>query len=103
MKWIAGRYYYGRDYGAHEWIESGNTESLVDGSIPEGMDEDLIKLQEAHHLTKLALNYAFPSGKMNLNFYVENLEDYPEKTGFIAGEMKINAPRTLGAVLSVRF
>jgi iron complex outermembrane receptor protein len=76
---------------------------LEENAIPDGMTAEAVNYQEAHTITNLALNYGFPSGKMNLNLYVKNLEDYAEKTGFMAGSMKINAPRTIGGVFSIRF
>ncbi len=74
-----------------------------DSNIPEGMDVDKVNTEPNHLMGDVSLNYTHPSGEWTLNGYVKNVTNYAEKNGLMRGDMRLGAPRTFGAVLSVRF
>ncbi len=71
-----------------------------------GLDLSGYITQKAHHIDNATLVYNSPDGKWSLSAYVKNLMDYAEKRFLdtMGGiNMNIGAPRTYGAILSVRY
>jgi iron complex outermembrane receptor protein len=64
---------------------------------------DRVNIQPAHHMINASLNYASPGGKWEINAYVKNIQNYAEKIGGRGDTLKLSAPRTFGAVLSLRY
>jgi iron complex outermembrane receptor protein len=56
-----------------------------------------------HMMANAALNYASPDGKWSINAYMKNIENHAEKVGKMMSSLRLSAPRTFGAVLSLRF
>jgi iron complex outermembrane receptor protein len=56
-----------------------------------------------HMMSNASLNYAAPSGKWSINAYIKNIGDHAEKIGKMMESLRLSAPRTYGAVLSVRY
>jgi iron complex outermembrane recepter protein len=82
-----------------ERYKSSYSLTWVDSDYP-------MNYQEASHKTDLSGTYTHSDGKWNFSAYVKNLENYAEKTGYMAGavnQMTVGDPRTYGAVLSVKF
>ena len=61
--------------------------------------------QEAHHLENASMTYTDPNGKWTLTGYIRNIFEYAEKRAYRSdqGFLSIGAPRTYGAVISVRY
>jgi iron complex outermembrane receptor protein len=59
--------------------------------------------QEAHFISNLTAIYVHPGSQWSLSAYVKNIENYAEKKNLMMGTMMIGAPRTYGAVFSVRY
>lgn len=62
-----------------------------------------VNIEPDHYMIDASLNYASPSGKWSINAYVRNIENHAEKIGVSMSTLKLSAPRTFGAVLSLRF
>lgn len=65
--------------------------------------DSAINTQPDQLITNASLNYAPSSGKWNINAYVKNIENHAEKVGLMRGTLRLSAPRTFGAVLSVKY
>jgi iron complex outermembrane receptor protein len=72
-------------------------------NVPEGMDVDKVNTEPSSVMADASLNYSHSTGKWSLNGYVKNITDHAQKPGFTRGDMRLAAPRTYGAVLSVNF
>jgi iron complex outermembrane receptor protein len=72
-------------------------------NVPEGMDVDKVNTEPASVMGDFSMNYSHSTGKWSVNGYVKNITDHAQKTGFTRGDMRLGAPRTYGAVLSVNF
>jgi iron complex outermembrane receptor protein len=64
--------------------------------------------QEPYTLLDFTAVYSHPDGKWTLTGYVKNLTDYAVKrqikvAGSTSSQLMLDAPRTIGAILSVRF
>ena len=59
--------------------------------------------QEAHHISNASIIYTHPDGKLTLTGYIKNIENYAEKKHMMMSFTMIGAPRTYGAVLTVRY
>jgi iron complex outermembrane receptor protein len=65
--------------------------------------EENVNYQEAYHLSNCSLVYKHPDGKWTFTGYVNNIEDYAVKKSLMMGNMIIGNPRTVGAMLSIRY
>jgi iron complex outermembrane recepter protein len=76
---------------------------IADSNVPAGMTKAQMNADPAHQVSNCSLMYISPDDKWNINTYVKNIENYAEKTGLMGTSMRIGAPRTYGAVLSVKY
>jgi iron complex outermembrane recepter protein len=76
---------------------------IADSNVPAGMTKAQMNADPVHHISNLSLMYSSPDDKWNINTYVKNIENYAEKTGLMGTSMRIGAPRTYGAALSIRY
>jgi hypothetical protein len=67
------------------------------------VDNTAINQQESYMMSDFTLVYADPSGKWTFSGYVKNIENYAAKLGGGMGALNINAPRTYGGILTVKF
>jgi hypothetical protein len=70
-------------------------------------DEAPENYQEAHYMENASLAYNHPGGTWGVSAYCNNISNYAEKRSYMKaggnGLLNISAPRTWGAVLSVKF
>jgi iron complex outermembrane recepter protein len=66
-----------------------------------GFDLKKLNLEPTHHMTDFSLMYSNPSSQWNINAYVKNIENHPEKSGLMRMDMRLGEPRTYGIVLSI--
>lgn len=62
--------------------------------------------QEAHHIENASVTYTHSNGMWTLTGYVKNIFEYPVKAMYRSdngGFMSLDAPRTYGAILNIRF
>ena len=81
------------------------TNSTADNIITQIVDMRKTRVQEAFFTGNFSASYLHADGKWTLTGYVKNLTNYAEKRSLVFGgqQMQISAPRTYGAVLSVRY
>jgi iron complex outermembrane recepter protein len=64
---------------------------------------DRVNWEPSHLMANAALNFVAPSGKWSINAYVKNIQNHAEKVGKMMNSLRLSAPRTYGAVLSVKY
>lgn len=74
------------------------TRRLPDDLVPY-VDE--VNTSPNFHMSNTSLTYNAPGGNWSLSGYVKNIENHAQKVGFVNGRLRIGAPRTCGAVLTV--
>lgn len=65
-------------------------------------DLEKLNLEPTHHMTDFSLMYSNPTSQWNINAYVKNIENHPEKNGLMRNDMRVGEPRTYGVVLSIQ-
>jgi iron complex outermembrane recepter protein len=64
---------------------------------------DRTNWEPSHIMTDAAMNYTAPSSKWSINAYVKNISNHAEKIGKMMDSLRLAAPRTYGAVLSIKY
>ncbi|MBN1627994.1 MAG: TonB-dependent receptor [Deltaproteobacteria bacterium] len=72
-------------------------------SVPSYMDVNIVNTEPSHFMFDANMGIISASGKYIFNAYVKNITNHAEKIGFMRGDLRINAPRTFGATMSVNF
>ena len=72
-------------------------------NIPATMDVDKVNTEPSSIMGDFSINYSHSSGKWSLNAYIKNITNHAQKNGIMRGDLRLGAPRTYGAVLSVNF